>query len=954
MISTNSSSRNCALLTALLLTACSQPSGTETDNPVVQGPPYQSPPNFNPDDPIPPGCPPPSVDTQPTRGRYWVNIGETLLVGADYRGPLRVINVEAPQAPTLVATLPLEGNVLALASSGSHVAVVVQEPPDVPEDELSTEVELALVPRLVFFDLSEPKKPMRVAEADIDGEFWDLRARDGVVWLMSAKVALPDACRLPGQGCGYVTRTAMQVRGYQLASAGVDTIADVELPMEQRAWAADDGFVTETGSVEDGTHRLTVARISGQTLEVSTFEGETSPIHGSPVGVVGETLYVFSGGDSDSTLEVIDLGDPVAAPLAEVTGLPARPTAAVFELTRVFVGNPEYTQSGSIVSLDDPAHPVVTTLPRGVARAMPIEANGKPAVLGWGDVDGSGKVTFGLVSQDGAALSHAVRTELPTASSSAPEDAALYRPNTVPAGSAVAFLYHYYEPTERRSAIGRLDASTDPLTFTTHESNYGAELVGVGDWAYAPGFTGVTGVSLAVDAPVSSDAELTFEDYRLDLIDALPVGARTLSLVRTLDGIRLTVTDAAASPSARPSVLAELEVPNGATRLLPMGDTAAVLADYPASDCGQRGLACDEPSLVFVDPRGEPRILFTLPLPNPIDDALDVTSSQTNTWLSPVRLENGSWVLAREQVTTCLLVSECERLEIEPLPLSEVNIAFGSQEQDCPPVEQGKEPCAPSPAPREPEVYGQRTTIDVYRVDWDDPDKDSDDVSASLTELGRSTLELLDSAFVPLRAAGNTVLVTRVEKKLARGQSNATAQARFMLDTFDATTPGSTSALFAVNVPGAAVGLADDGQVVYTAEPAKAKGEQATLYRLHMNDGQAWVTATRALPGRYGDVRLFGDVALYVEQGADSCTPGAVHTIALDETLTVLGATPLTGGNWRYHDSNGETLLLSGPNYAGYAVFDATSGPAELAEFRAAAKLGPVVRLDDGQLWSTR
>src|SRR5690606_19166829 len=113
-----------------------------------------------------------------------------------------------------------------------------------------------------------------------------------------------------------------------------------------------------------------------------------------------------------------------------------------------------------------------------------------------------------------------------------------------------------------------------------------------------------------------------------------------------------------------------------------------------------------------------------------------------------------------------------------------------------------------------------------------------------------------------------------------------------------------------------------------------------------------WVTAKRALPGRFGDVRLFGDVAVYIEQGVDSCTPGALHAIALDETLTMLGATPLTGGNWRYHDSDDDTLLLLGPNYAGYAVFDATSGPPALEEFRVAAKAGPVVRLDDGQLWS--
>src|SRR5690606_20018658 len=134
--------------------------------------------------------------------------------------------------------------------------------------------------------------------------------------------------------------------------------------------------------------------------------------------------------------------------------------------------------------------------------------------------------------------------------------------------------------------------------------------------------------------------------------------------------------------------------------------------------------------------------------------------------------------------------------------------------------EQSKDPCEPQAAVPAPEVYGQRATLDVYRVDWDEPNADSDhDVRASLTELGRSTLELLDSSFAPLRAAGSTVLVTRAEVNLGRVQTRATAQTRFMLDTFDATVPGSSSALFAVNVPGIALGLADDGQVIYTAEP---------------------------------------------------------------------------------------------------------------------------------------
>jgi hypothetical protein len=222
----------------------------------------------------------------------------------------------------------------------------------------------------------------------------------------------------------------------------------------------------------------------------------------------------------------------------------------------------------------------------------------------------------------------------------------------------------------------------------------------------------------------------------------------------------------------------------------------------------------------------------------------------------------------------------------------------------------------------------------------------------SLPELGRSTLELLDSTFAPLRTSSNTVLVTRLELELAPGQSRRSAHARFMLDAFDADAPATTSLLSSVNIPGIALGLADEGQVIYTAEPPPTKNESATLYRLQMSDAEALVTAKRTLPGRYGDVRLFGDVAYYIEQGEDSCTPGALHAIALDETLTQRGNTTLTGGNWRYRESDSDKLLLQGPNYDGYALFDTTQTPAILDEFQPASKTGEFVHIHDGELWS--
>lgn len=948
MMCSRPSPRNGVLLAALLVTACGQPSGTETGNPVVQRPPYESPTDFTSGDPVVPGCPPPVMDTMPRRGPYWAGVGDGTIVGASRAEGLSVIDVSDAQAPTLLAVLPLHGEVLAVVASGSDVAVLLREPPDLATERIATAAELEFRLRLVHVDVSDPNRPSLVGDVELDGEYWDVRTRDGTLWLMSAATVQPDACQLPGYGCGFLARTAMRVNGYRFSSKGFETVADVELPAPTRAWASDDGFVVETDSSEDATHRLAVVRIVGGTLEVSERDGTTSPAFGSPVGVVGDRLYVLNDAGTTSTLEVIDVSGAAAETLSQVTDLPERPQTATFEANRVIIGNSDYTQAGVVVSLEDPTAPVVTRLPDGVAKTMPVEVNGEGALLGWGDADLSGKLTIGLVlgdaAADGAALVQALRTDL-TPPSGSPEDAALYHPQTVGFDDAVAFLYHYYEPTARHSAIGVLDLSTDPIALSTYEASHGDELVSVGSWVYAPGVSGVSGVSLDVTEPGATDVAFD-HDERLFTVDALPAGDRTLSVVFTLDGAQLVVTD-----EAEPGVeIARFRVPNTARRLLPLGDRVVLLADNHDDYCEQHETPCDEPGVVIIEPEG-PEIVGRWPLPNPQATLTSSTTTHTNGWVEPVQLDNGSWVLGLVQSSECLLVAECEQLGITPVPLAEANVAFGSVVQDCPP---DVDPCElPSPPP-DPEVYGKRTTLDLYRLGVDS----GEGAGLEIVELGRSTLELVDSDFAPLRRSGNTVLVTRLELKVGRGATRNT-NARFMLDAFDADAPATAgdlgpdtaSLLAGVNVPGVVVGLANEGQVIYTSEPPLAEGENATLYRLQMTDGEALVTAKRTLPGRYGDVRVVDDIAFYIEQGEDSCMPGAVYSIALDDTLTQLGSTPLTGGNWDYVESGGGKLLLRGPNYGGYALFDATETPVVLDEFQPATVTGEFVHIHDGEVW---
>lgn len=921
-----------------LCTACS--AGTETDNPLddegPRPPTYESPPRFDRGDSAP-ACPPPSDDTGPERGPYWDRSGE-LLVGVEPHLGLVVLDASDPALLVQVASMPLYGQVHAVAVHDGALAVVIDEAPAPPGDRIPTPEELELQLRLVHYDLTDASTPRRVGSVDLDGAFWSLLEREGVLWVTRTPAALEeDSCQIPGTGCGYLDRTALVVQGFSFTSDGFAVGDSLQLPMNRRAWSSQDGFVSVTGDNDQSSPlTLHVARIDGDRAVVSEHRAEAPPRHGSPVGVVGSHLYYFTdSADGDaSALHVVDVSEDAASELSVVTGLVGAPSEGVsFAEGQVVVSDESMGGSGTLISLADPANPTVQALPPGVSMAWPLKgADGTlptGALLGWGDVQGQGRLSVGVVGETG--LERVMHTAWPAAG--AQQGQPLYPPQLVSANGRVAFAFTNDEGSERSRQLAVVDPTSDPVTLRAFdEFSYGADIVQL-DGAFA--VASRIGVTTVLADRASSDADNAgwLDFAHRDVLDvvAVPQGRLTLQRERDLPADNLRTR---AIVSALDGVEAGMvELPGGARRLLPIGEFVAVLVDPLGNECEQAQAAdCDERGIVVLDLRNEPTTTGDVELPS----LGPLTEGGERSWLEPLRYDDDSWILVSAERQSCVYVDECEALDIDYVPLSEANVAFGTPV--CPP---GSDCVLPPP----PEVYGTRTVQHVYRLDVSAVGK------PAFTKLGQARLELPDARFAEPQVVGDSVLVTRLELDLKPGQSFQNTPARFMLDRFpvDVSTELSWTSL---NVPGYPVGMANEGTRLFTVQPSQQSEHAGILHRLRVEDDGVHIEASRPLDGRYGDLFVLGERAYYVRQGVDGCTPGELQVIALDGSLPLLESMTLPGANWRVSDQSGMQLTLRGPNYGGYALISVDRPEPELKDYVSSWFVAHEPRSFGAELWS--
>jgi len=922
------------LAAPLLLEACS---GTETDNPVADGPApdYRSPIRFEPEPPAPPGCVPSDEDGPPRELPLWGRSGD-YLVGIDVVGTLPrrglvVLDVSDPAAPRVVSEQPLSGYPRQLVVEGNSATLVIDEfamfdaPPVPPPGALDSQT------KLVRFDLSTPSAPRRIAEAVLDGEFWQLQARADGYWVMSGQIdPASQRCDVPRNLCGYVTRDAMVLTHHTWSGAGWVAAERLELPAGPRAWLTEAGFATASSA----------AGSSGE-LSFATFatDGPLGPMHTLPLseGVVsGSPLYFDS---QHVGLFSYDLSDGSAAfslytfdgtELGRVRGLSQGLGAGTHFVpggALVAAGSPN--EAGAYIDLRDPSALRRVALPQASAF-LPLALPNATATraLGWKTDPSGTATTFSLWSlgSAGATLLDSLPTTL--AAPQQPSDLELTDDRVV---------FSLRGPNNS-PLIGSLRWDGDALSLAgTIAGGSGDQRLAVGDWLYEPDALG-----LAFGNPSQGSAERqAWDEGRALDVSAVPGGEARLVLDDPR-GVQVFVT--------RAGVTESILVSPGARRLLPAGERLIVLSSEAADQCNQTGLDCTgyAPNVAVLE-LAPLRIVSQLPLPELPVPALSGLSRVEQSWAysadvtqAPVRLDEQRWLLETEYSATCLSEADCQALGIQPVPIGQANVNVG--QQSCAPPMETPPGAASCPQLPTPTVYGAARRRVFYVLDA---------AAASLSDAlvvegERGTPYTLWTRPV---FSHNTLLDLHLEPSSfpSPGKPPPTSSA-FLLERYVLNAAGGLEALPVLNVPGYPVALIGEAELL-TLEPGPALAGTAQLHRLRLSGNRATLVASRALQARVGAVTVVGQTAVYVRKAADACEPvTTLETYALDAALTPRASLDLPGDGWSVIGSragspdDNNIVLQRGRGFAQVSI-DA-DGNASLTSFATTPNLVDGVRLD--------
>ncbi|MEY2936366.1 MAG: hypothetical protein RL033_7115 [Pseudomonadota bacterium] len=910
-------------------------SGTETDNPVAGGPApdYHSPILFEPLPSAPPGCPPPAADSFPPRdlplwgrsGNYLVGID---VVGAVPRRGLVVIDVSEPAAPRVVAEQPLNGYPRQLLVEGSSATLVLDELAmfdGLPVPEASA---LETQTKLIRFDLTTPSAPRRLAEAPLDGEFWQMQASAGGYWVMSGHIdPATQRCEVPQNLCGYVTRDAMVFTHQSWDGSRWVEAEQVELP-PGRAWLTETGVATSSAASNGGSNlRFAAFASDGSLGAVGTLPLRADVVSGSPLYFDSEHVGLFSY-DLDDGSAAFSLYALSGTELGRLSGLSQGlgvGTHFVPGGVLLAAGNP--SEAGAYIDFRDPSALRRTSLPQAAAFLPLAPAGTTPTrVLGWKTGPSGNDATFSLWSLGEAGVT--LLDSLPTSLTAPQEPSELEL-----VGERVVFSLRAADNSPR---TGSLAWDGDALSLAGPiAGGYGDQRLAVGDWLYEPDPLG-----LWFGNPAQGSAQRqAWDDGSVLAFSAVPGGEARL-LLDYPRGVRLVVT--------RGGVTTSIAVSPGAGRLLAAGERLIVLSTEPVAQCNQTGLDCSgyapNAAIVELEPL---RIAAQLPLPELPVPALSAQSYVEQSWaynadstLAPVRLGEQSWLLENEYLATCLTSADCAALGISPVPIGQANVAIG--QQACAP---GVTAC-PQPAP--PTVYGEASRRVFYVLDA---------AAAQLSEPliidgARGTPYALWNRPV---FSGGTLLDLHLDPSSfsSRGGPPPTTSA-FLLERYVPNAAGGLDALPVINIPGYPVALIGDAELL-TLEPVStlagsAPDGRAQLHRLRLGSNGAKLLASRALEARVGMLNVVGQTAVYVRGAADACEPVShVETFALDQSLTPVGSLELPGESWSVVGSDDASLVLQSGRAFARIEIDAAGNPT-LASFQTAPSVVAGAQLDGDEV----
>jgi hypothetical protein len=871
-----------ALCSALLAVSCE---GSETDNPVSTLPDVfdgTSPENFTPPSDGAPPCDPnitaPSLPIGLAK-TVWVMTagGPVLATTGSYSSGLRFVDASDPEHPVVLSEGAVTGDIgqLLVASSG-ELWVVATEAPRVDDNALPSADALQPQLRLIRLDVSDPTRPVRIAEATLEGDLWALRERNGDVWVLTARLrAELRACDSPlNQPFGCVGRSyeALLLHGFHPDGAALQPIGQAELPFEERSWWGADGVVT---ALADGTVHVVSWDDAGALRSALTLQPGANDVVAGPADVVGNELSIVGIAEEQMSLEVYDLDSGATAP---VRSFPLGPLSALGMRAQgtngysLFADRHLWLQVGQDVGEAQVwdltgGTPVHAELPLAFSAIVPLEGtagdqhNDEVLALGWVH-DPLGSDGVHLVSIRGSVVSVVDEPGLDLSSIS------LY--------GNFGYGAPAPEGLQREGEASRV----------LHVRGSGLP-IGVG--------------ALRGGAPVS-DA---------DVSEVAVVEARDPSRPQAW---RLDVTHAGSTQT--------FNLTPETRALFSTGKSVVAVATSLVDQCRQSGADCTgyAPGVSVFDLSGEPREVATLPfpelpLPLPSDPnrlvvRWDIYDPLTGGESAGLELGERQLAFVAQLDLSCDSPETCDAFDIEPVPVSEANVAFGTP-APCPPVELDPD-CVAAPAAA-PSVYGTGQRQYFYVLDFDAPGGPAFE-SWGVSRLAATSRRTdRDSRFAAPFATDGVLATTRLERRRSATDVNDPGATHFFLDRFERSASGEIVAQPPVNLPGyamARLGADDTRERWVSVEAAPDQTGEARLYRVNIRTDGARIERQLDLGGAFAGFRMLSfdsdaRLGMVLLTPDDACGVTRLSTVRLgttggdaDEPLEIAGTLELPSDDW--------------------------------------------------------
>jgi hypothetical protein len=964
------STLNVVLGGALVLSACV---GTRTGNPYEKAPEYTTSSRFAPDGPGRPGS-----DGGLTGGPFgnpgYAHRGRDLMATFEHYVALAVsgrgvltVDVVDPASPVLVGELPIDGTIHQLVAADGGVTVAVLERTTIDVTEVPESPVEGQVLRLVRVDLTDPTKPRRAFEVDLEGQFFgfDVRGADTVVvealtessasWCSAGFGGLVGADRWSPARMR-VTRLTESAGGLR-AQEAVELQSDVGGVLA----AGDDAYlVVDDYQTDEPLVRWVDLAGGGPLVEGEPFAVDAKPRAADRLGEV--LVLVLQHGDGSFTLDTYTLEAGVARAHGRV-GLPTRDAIAVELLAN---GGAIIDGDGApalLVDLSDLEAPrLAAQLPTDVMRLVETPHG----LLGLGSSGGPGSSGSLVVSlwDEGPIAAPVQRARVVTdwfyphadpgtEPWTVDADRGLLlmpfvRPESVQAGAEVQ------AGAREHLGVFALDAAGVTLRSEQPSRTELRAPLTDGESVFALGWDGLEVLPLvpdtAGDEPASALLRLRAEQTLP--IDQLDVdGTRVALREREEDGVFYLAV--AAAGAGEPAVI---ELPHRGDALLRRGERVVVLGlRGVASECEyfeQQGVDVREiidivgPEVGF-DPcgpsrargvsvitlDGPPRIVVSVPFTGAMDvEAIDDVHVRSELD-GYIPLDDGRLLLFAQRTRQCNSRASCEVLGV---PAYESMGTPGcSSNQDCSDL--------PSVITF---VNGFENVLVVYLLEGVEGSSPTLTVATELE--GR--FELFDEGPFDLRrkalSSASTIAFTRAEpvydeRGNSVGDEYGDSLVRFFLDRLVLHEDGSVEGLAPVSTPGLAIALRD--QTVFSLEPRRtgergsggAEDDQAlitvVLHRAGLHGAGAFIESSLELGTRFVGSMVQGDAVFTLRALGDACEPGTrteASAIGLAQSgeLTRAGALELPTVFWRFaspQSPGAETLRLAGgPHPSGLLELD--------------------------------